>query len=160
MFAMERLAHRVTLLENSKVAERSRVIIHSDPGPYVVGCWYHPPAPGQVDTTRSFKKGQLHAANAVGCVVLGDLNVHHRKWLKLSNRNSLEGQELCAVCKELDLTQLVPEPTCGEHLLDLVLSNFPGVATLGLLGALTNCGRSQGVVVQGRRLGTAPRLAC
>ena len=38
--------------------------------------WYRQPAPGEVDTIRSFKiEGQLHAASAVGCVVLGDLNV-------------------------------------------------------------------------------------
>ena len=73
VFALERLAHWVTLIENSQVAERSWVIIHSDHGPYVIGCWYRPPAPGGVDTIRSFKKdGQLHAANAVSCVVLGD----------------------------------------------------------------------------------------
>ena len=32
VFALERLAHRVTLLKNSQVAERSRVIMHSDRG--------------------------------------------------------------------------------------------------------------------------------
>ena len=84
-------------------------------------------APGEVDTFHGFtKEGLLHAANAVGCVVLGDLYVHHRKWLKYSNRNSLEGQELCAVCKELGLTQPVREPR-GGHLLVLVLSIFLGV---------------------------------
>ena len=63
----------------------------------------------------------------MGCVLFGDVNIHHRKWLKYSNRNSLEGQELCAVCKELGLTQLVHEPTRGDHLLDLVLYSFSGV---------------------------------
>ena len=108
VFALEKLAHRVTFLENSQVAERSWVIIHSDHGPYVIGCWYRPPAPGEADSIRSFKEeAQLHATNAVGWVQLGDLNIHHRKWLKYSHRNSLEGQGLCAVCKELGMTQLV-----------------------------------------------------
>ena len=97
----------------------------------MIGCWYRPPAPGEVNSIRSFKEeAQLHATNAVGCVlgcvVLGDLNIHHRKWLKCSNRNSLEGHELCAVCKELGMTQLVHEPTRGA---DLVLSSFSGVNT-------------------------------
>ena len=128
VFALEKLAHRVTLLENSQVAERSWVIIHSDHGPYVIGCWYRPPAPGEVDSIRSSKEeAQLHATNAVGCVLLGDFNIHHRKWLKFSNRNRLEGQELCTVCKELGMTQLVHEPTRGDHLLDLVLSSFSGM---------------------------------
>ena len=45
VFALERLAHRVTLLENYQVAERSWVILHSDHGLSVIGCWYRPPAP-------------------------------------------------------------------------------------------------------------------
>ena len=85
VFAPERLAHRITFLENSQVAERSWVMLHPDHGAYVIGCWYRPSAPGEVDTIRSSQKeGQLHAANAVGCVVLGD----HRKWLKYSNATS------------------------------------------------------------------------
>ena len=103
-----------------------------------MGCWYRPPAPGEVDSIRSSKEeAQWHAVNAVGCVPLGDFNVHHRKCLKYSNRNSLEGQELCAVCKELGMTQLVHEPTRGNHLLDLVLSNFSGVKT-GVLPMITD----------------------
>ena len=114
VFAMVRLAHRVTLLKNSQVAERSWVYTL---GPRALRDRMLvplPPAPGDVDTIRSFKKKvQLQAASAVGCVVLGDLNVNHRKRLKYSNKNSLEGQELCAVCKELGLTRLVHEPTRG-----------------------------------------------
>ena len=91
MFALERLAHRITL------AERSWVIFHSNHGPYVIGCWYRPPAPGEVYTIHNFKKEELLA---VGCVALDDLNVHHRKCLEYSNRNSPEGQELCAVCED------------------------------------------------------------
>ena len=93
----------------------------------MIGCWYRPPAPGEVDSIRSFKEeAQLHATNAVGCVPLGDLNIHHRKY---SNRKSLEGQELCAVCTEFEMTLLVHQPTRGDHLLDLVLSSFSGVKT-------------------------------
>ena len=75
VFALKRLAHRVTLLGNSQVPERSWAIIHTVHGPHVIGCWYRPPAPGEVDTVRSLKKeGQLHAANAGVCVVLGEIN--------------------------------------------------------------------------------------
>ena len=64
-----------------------------------------------------------------GLCCAGDPNVHHRKWLKYSNRESLEGQELSAVCK-VGLTQLIREPTRGRHLLDLVVRSFPGVPPL------------------------------
>ena len=65
----------------------------------------------------------------VGSVVLGELNGHHRRWLKFSNRNSWEGEELCSICKEIGLTQLIREPTRGEHLLDFVLSSVPVMQT-------------------------------
>ena len=58
--------------------------------------------------------------------MLGDLNVHHRRWLKFSNRNSWEGEVLCSICKEIGVTQLA---TWGEHLLDLVLSSVPEMKT-------------------------------
>ena len=61
------------------------------------------------------------------CVLLGDLNIHHRKWLKYSNRNRME----------LGMTQLVHEPTRGDHLLDLVLSSFSGVKS-GVLSMIAD----------------------
>ena len=116
VFALEILAHKVTHLGDSTVAERSWVIVHSDHGPYVIGCWYRPPAPGEIESIRSFKEElQTHATKAVGSVVLEDLNVHHRRWLKFSNRNSWEGEELCSICKEIGLTQELTqgEPICS-----------------------------------------------
>ena len=126
---------------------------------------------GEVDSTRSLKEElQTHAAKAVGSVVLGDLNVHHRRWLKFSNRNSWEGDELCSICKDIGLTQLIREPTRGEHLLDIVLSSVtemktevlplmadhnPVTATLKLsVPSHVVAGRE--VEVQTSRLGTAP----
>ena len=141
------------------------VMIHSDHGPYVIGCWYRPPAPGEVDTIRSFKKkGTAACCERRGLCCAGRLNIYHQKWLKYSNRNSLEGQELSAVCKELGLTQLVREPTSGAHLFD-----FPGMkaGVLPLIAyhklvtaTLTSRGQTRGVAVQGGRLGAAPRLVC
>ena len=124
VFALENLAHKVTHLGDSTVAEHSWVIVHSDHGPYMIGCWYRPPAPGEIESIRSLKEEvQTHASRAVESVVLGDLNVHHRRWLKVSNRNSWEGEELCSICKEVDLTQLIREPTRGEYLFDVVFSS-------------------------------------
>ena len=83
-----------------------------------------------IDSSRSLQEElQTHAAKAVVSVVLGDLNVHHRRWLKFSNRNSWEGEVLCSICKEIGLTQLIREPTQGEHLLDLVLSSVSEMKT-------------------------------
>ena len=56
VFALDKVAHKVTHLESSTVAERSWVIVHSDHGPYVIGCWYRPPTPGEIDSIRSLRK--------------------------------------------------------------------------------------------------------
>ena len=99
--------------------------------------------------------------------MLGDLNVHNRRWLKFSNRNSWDGEELCSICKETDLTQLIQEPTQGEHLLDLVLSSVPQTKTEVLLmighvealGAISCRAWTQGVKVRTSRRRTTPRHA-
>ena len=66
VFALEKLAHKVTHLGDSTVAEHSWVIVHSDHGPYVIGCWYRPPAPGEIESIRSLKEElQTQASRAV-----------------------------------------------------------------------------------------------
>ena len=133
VFALDTLAHEVTHLGDSTVAERSWVIVHSDHRHHVIGCWYRRPAPGEIDLIRSLKEElQTHAAKAVESVLLGDLNVYHRRWLKFFNTNSWEGGVLCSTCKEIGLTQLIREPTREEHLLDLVLSSVLEMKTVVL----------------------------
>ena len=130
MFALDKVAHKVTHLGDCTVAERSSVIVTSDHGPYVIGCWNRPPTPGEIVSFRSLKEElQTHAAKAVGSVVLGDLNVHHRRWLKFSNINSWEGEVLCCIYPETGQTQLTREPTRREHLLDFVPSSVPEMKT-------------------------------
>ena len=77
VFALDKLAHKVTHLGDSTVAERSWVIVHSDHRPHVIGCWFRRPAPGEIDSIRSLKEElQTHTAKAVESVLLGDLNVY------------------------------------------------------------------------------------
>ena len=49
--------------------------------------------------------------------------MHQRKWLVHSAKNTPEGTALEETCQERGLRQLVREPTRGEYLLDLVLSD-------------------------------------
>ena len=60
------------------------------------------------------------------CVLVGDMNVHKRRWLLHSARDSVEGWELKSMCRELGLKQMVSSPTRYNHLLDLVLTDLPG----------------------------------
>ena len=50
---------------------------------------------GEGDSIRRFKDELEELSSlAVGTLVIGDLNIHHKKWLKYSARNSAEGEEL------------------------------------------------------------------
>ena len=67
----------------------------------------------------------MYSQHAVSCIVMGDLNVHNRPWLRFSSRDSVEGNELEAICSDHGLRQLVTKPRRGPYLLDLVLSDLP-----------------------------------
>ena len=54
------------------------------------------------------------------------MNIHHARWLRHSNGNSIQGADLKALCDNLGLQQLVGEPTRQQYLLDLYLSDVSG----------------------------------
>ena len=56
----------------------------------------------------------------------GDINIHHARWLRHSNENSIQGADLKVVCENFGLQQLVQEPTRYEYLLDLFLTDVAG----------------------------------
>ena len=128
VFAKEKLASRVVLLESAEEDERLWLTMHTDKGPYLLCVWYRPPKPGDCKGIERFREElEQHEALGLGVLVVGDLNVHNLAWLKHSARNSPEGRALQDLCEEVGLQQLVREPTRGEYLLDLVLSDFEGV---------------------------------
>ena len=57
---------------------------------------------------------------------MGDLNIHHKKWLKYSNADTLVGADLKKICDFFGLWQAVREPTRNEYLLDLLITNIHG----------------------------------
>ena len=60
-------------------------------------------------------------------IISGDLNIHHRRWLLHSNANTPIGAEMKVLCDTYALLQLVREPTREQYLLDLFLSDLPGI---------------------------------
>ena len=63
---------------------------------------------------------------------MGDLNIHHRIWLRHSRENTSRGAKLKEICDGAGLRQLIREPTRGDYLLDLVLTDYADVkVTLG-----------------------------
>ena len=129
-FAASNISQRVTLVESSENAERVWLLVHANQGPHLVGVWYRPPNPGEVATIDTFKT-ELDALEglSLGTIVLGDLNVHNKRWLRHASANTTEGAALKQACDEAGLTQKVRKPTRNEHLLDLVLTNITGTTT-------------------------------
>jgi hypothetical protein len=99
VFARSDISSRCTLLDESVQAERVWVLLNSTVGPYLICAWYRPPDPGEVTSIVSLREewGRL-SVNALGSVIVGDINVHHKSWLRYSMRNSAEGAELRDFC--------------------------------------------------------------
>ena len=71
--------------------------------------------------------------DAIGTVIVGDMNVHNIRWLRYSTHNSAEGSALHEFCKRNGLSQLVSEPTRKDNLLDLVISDIDSVSKCKVL---------------------------
>ena len=125
MYAREAIADHVTLMSISSTAERMWVLMHTSLGPYLLCSWYRPPVQGEVQSINDFdaEYKQLQGC-ALGFILLGDLNLHSKRWLRFSSGNTAEGEKMREVCLEYRFRQLVKEPTRGEHLLDVCISNI------------------------------------
>ena len=58
---------------------------------------------------------------------MGDLNIHHQKWLHISARNTAEGEELKVFCADSGMQQKVRKATREKYLLDLLITDIGGV---------------------------------
>ena len=90
-FVLERFIGHVAFLEHSTDFERSWHIIHSDIGPVLFGAWYRPPIDGEVASIHACSdEWQQLSVNFVATIFTGDMNAHHARWLRHSNRASVE----------------------------------------------------------------------
>ena len=128
----------VTHLEDSKTAERAWHVVHTDVGGVLLGVWYRPPGSSHNHIETFDAELERLREGMVGTLVVGDLNVWHKGWLKHSPRDTLEGERLHTICKEHSLKQIVKEPTRGLNLLDLVLSTLPGQSSASVLPAIAD----------------------
>ena len=73
------------------------------------------------------------ANGMVGILIVGDLNIWHKRWLKCSPSHSTESDLLYEIACELNMKQLVDKPTHDHgNLLDLVLSSLVFGASMEL----------------------------
>ena len=128
----------VTHLENSLNAERAWHIVHTDVGGVLLGLWYRPPASPHSHIESVDEELERLGDGMVGTLLVGDLNVWHKSWLRHSPADTLEGERLRTICKEHDLKQLVQDPTRGPNLLDLALSSLHGHAAAAVQPAIAD----------------------
>ena len=69
---------------------------------------------------------------------MGDLNIHHRKWLRFSNSNSPGGRALQQICEDASLQQMVRALTRKEYLLDLILSDLEALSSVEVLAPIAD----------------------
>ena len=74
----------------------------------------------------------------IGSIVVGDINIWHKKWLKHSPADTLEGERLHSICKVHGLKQLVSEPTRGPNLLELALSSLSGAVKASVVPGIAD----------------------
>jgi hypothetical protein len=128
VFAQTQLADNMTLMLKSKMHERIWILVHSDLGPYLICAWYRLPVQGEVNSIKDLRQEwQELSKDAMGTIIIGDMNIHHKKWLRLSSRNTAEGDELYDFCVDFGMQQMVRGATRENHLLDLVLTDVDGV---------------------------------
>ena len=60
----------------------------------------------------------------IGTLLMGDLSLHYRRWLIHSDGNVREGEMMRDICLKNGLRQLVREPTRGEYLSDLAITDI------------------------------------
>lgn len=137
LFVKEEYKNCVNLLEHSETSERSWHLVHTGHGPLLLGLWYRPPSKGEVASVESLREEwEELQAKAVGCVLVGDLNVHNEAWLKHSTGTTPEGRALQSFCAENCWEEKVKQPTRKEHLLDLVLTDLGKEVTAKVLPQL------------------------
>ena len=125
VFALTDYAASVAHIEDgTDTDERVWVMIHTLAGPFLMCAWYRPPHDGESDVIARFgTELERLRSEALGVVVVGDLNIHHVAWLTYSSHTAAAGRQLQGIVRESGLTQHFKTATRGPHLLDLVISD-------------------------------------
>ena len=122
---------------NCETEERSWHFLRLGVETILLASWYRPGASEHDGFVNLHRQVGQYFQVLSGVFLAGDLNVHHRKWLRFSNGNTTIGDDLKSVCEFYGLFQLVREPTREDYLLDLVLTNI-SPCTVSVLPAIAD----------------------
>ena len=101
-------------------------------------CWYRPPGADAYDISSLDEELNRLSVDMIGALIVGDMNVWHKSWLKHSHTDTVDGANLHQICKLHGLKQLVTEPTRGANLLDLALSSVPASCSAKVLSVISD----------------------
>ena len=128
----------IALQLKSQDSERIWCILHTNIGAFLVGNWYRAPDTGDASVLSLSTELASLRGDVVGVILAGDVNVHHRKWLRHSSGNSALGERLWNISKGEGLKQLVSKPTRGDYLLDIVLSDAGDLVKANVLPSIAD----------------------
>ena len=115
-------------IANSKDEERSWHFLKIGIETILIANWYRPGASEFDGFSELYAELGEFFSQATGVVIMGDLNIHHKRWLKYSREDSRIGAEMKTLCDFHGLFQIVREPTRYAYLLDLVCTDIVGAS--------------------------------
>ena len=115
-------------IADSKDEERSWHFLKMGIETILIANWYRPGASEFNGFAELYSELAEYFMQATGVVIMGDLNIHHKRWLKHSREDSKIGAEMKTLCDFHGLFQIVREPTRNEYLLDLVCTDIVGAS--------------------------------
>ena len=118
--------NRVAHISNSESEERSWHFLNLEPEIILLGNWYRPGASPHDGYAALESELAEFAGQYTGLILSGDLNIHHARWLRHSNGNTVQGADLKNLCDSFGMVQCVSDPTRGQYLLDLFLTDLSG----------------------------------
>ena len=113
-------------------------VVHTDIGGILLGFWYRPPGADARDISSFDDELSRLSEDTIGALVVGDMNIWHKSWLKHSPADTADGENLHRICKTHYLKQLMTEPTRGVNLLDLALSSIPASSSAKVLSVISD----------------------
>jgi hypothetical protein len=111
-------------IKNCAVEERSWHFLKVGIETVLLANWYRPGATEHDEFVGLYSEVAEYFQECSGVLIAGDLNIHHKKWLRYSNDNTVVGADLKSFCDFHGMSQLVREPTRYEYLLDLVCTDI------------------------------------
>ena len=110
-------------IRNCDHEERHWHFLRLDEETLLLGNWYRPGSSDYDGFKNLHEEIAEFFGEISGIVIAGDLNIHHKRWLRFSNANTQVGTELKQLCDYYGMWQAVREPSRNDYLLDLVLTD-------------------------------------